>query len=89
MGLQAIRVEAPQNLRTALVEGFGHNGPVLIDADPWIHGTSLSTSTRAGSRRPAAPTGATVDDCARGTPYGGDGAGAFLACRQGAHGRRR
>jgi pyruvate dehydrogenase (quinone) len=31
MGVKGIRVESPHDLRGALVEGFGHDGPALID----------------------------------------------------------
>jgi pyruvate dehydrogenase (quinone) len=31
MGVKGIRVESPNHLRGALVEGFGHDGPALIE----------------------------------------------------------
>ena len=31
MGVKGIRVESPRDLRDALVDGFRHDGPVLID----------------------------------------------------------
>src|SRR5262249_35902623 len=48
-------------------------------------GSYLSGSPGSGSP----PTGATLDDCACGTPYGSDAARSLLARRQGAQGRRR
>ncbi len=31
MGIKGIRVEKPQDLKTALAEAFSHNGPALVD----------------------------------------------------------
>jgi pyruvate dehydrogenase (quinone) len=31
MGIKGLRVEKPQDLRGALTEAFGHDGPALVD----------------------------------------------------------